>query len=279
MARASHSTARSCCLAWSASNPIRWKVSAWLESSARPAHNTSGRRDSVRPAYGQGRHHGVRQACARPSREIWSGVGRLPGVRGGSSAHFKWPSCEICRSFRAVNKAIWPKSASAARPAPDRARRRSRGFRSAGTAAPSDTRGCRRDRAASENPAYGQQNPGRASKRAGEMGDAGVHRDHEIEAANKAAVSAKSVRWAVRSTMSVRSRKQRLVVGPRILLQADEGRIDVENARQHAQRQSSGCDRCLWAGLPDQTRPTRNLSCGPRRSSQAWTRASAGGGR
>ena len=60
--------------------------------------------------------------------------------------------------------------------------------------------------------------------------------------------------------MSGRSRST-ADLGPWVLLQADEGRIDVEERRKRPQRDRPVMIIACARGLPDQTRPTRNLSC------------------
>ena len=75
----------------------------------------------------------------------------------------------------------------------------------------------------------GQKNPGWAPKRGGEMGDAGVDGDDEIETLHQ--------RRRVREVLELGGPvddagfvELGLVVGPRIFLKADKGRINVEQA-------------------------------------------------
>ena len=107
----------------------------------------------------------------------------------------------------------------------------------------------------------GQQDPGRAPERRGEMGDAGIHRDDEIEAVYQ--------RCGLDEVGQMRGEvddvgvfmQHRPILGSRVLLQADERRIDVEHRQKHPQRDRPVMIVACARGLPDQTMPTRNLSC------------------
>ena len=183
-----------------------------------------------------------------------------------------------CRLRPVAANRVWRRPAPAARRAPWQAPSHSRGFRSAGTAAPSDTRGCPRDRAASGNP---------ASRAAGSRSDSPapparwatlvstvITRSRQL---TSAAVSAKSVICAVRSTISVRS-SSALIVRSRVLLQADESRIDIENAGERPQcRRSVEVIFVGRAAGPNQADPQPGV--GTEAIFQARTRSFAGGGR
>src|SRR5579872_4769745 len=67
----------------------------------------------------------------------------------------------------------------------------------------------------------GQQDPGWPAERGGKMGDAGIHRDDKIEAADQGSRLDKAGEVEGQVEDGARS-KGRLVVRPRVLLQADE---------------------------------------------------------
>ena len=81
-----------------------------------------------------------------------------------------------------------------------------------------------------------QKDPGRTSQRTGEMDDAGIHRDHQIEARNKGRGFCEI--GEVRSEIDDFSpfEESRLVVRSHILLQTDKSRIDIQDIGQQAKR-------------------------------------------
>ena len=86
----------------------------------------------------------------------------------------------------------------------------------------------------------GQQDPGPTAQRAGKVRDAGVHRDHQIEAADQGRRVAE-VGEIGSQVDDIGSLAQRgLVVGPRFLLQADEGRVEPSKRRRNRR---NGIDR------------------------------------
>ena len=68
------------------------------------------------------------------------------------------------------------------------------------------------------------------------MGDTSIDGDHEIEAADQRGGFVE-IGKLVCDVENVQSAKDFLVGSPRILLQTDKLRIDIQNARQHTQRQ------------------------------------------
>ena len=151
---------------------------------------------------------------------------------------------------------MW-RPAPAIRPARDRARSRIHVSRSAGTAARSDTRGCPRDRAASGSRASmaagSRSDVPRAPARWATLVSTVITRSRQ---AINAAVSAKSVRSAVRSTMSLRSRSTAASCGRgafcRLTKLASTSRIRAQRSQRNRARLIV---HVVWIAGPDQADP------------------------
>ena len=81
-----------------------------------------------------------------------------------------------------------------------------------------------------EQPPVGQQDPGRAPQRAGEMGDAGVDGDHEVKTGNQRGGLAEVDEVSRQIDSAIPLPQNRRITRARVLLQADKGRIDIEDA-------------------------------------------------
>ncbi len=117
------------------------------------------------------------------------------------------------------------------------------------------------------------------SERGGKMGDAGIHRDHEIEATDqrRGLDEIRQMRGQVDDAAAL---CQHVTIGgARILLQADEGRRRDRAAATARAAASTGYDRCRVADC--RTRPDRREVRHERRGDPAThcTRCCGGAGR
>jgi len=80
-----------------------------------------------------------------------------------------------------------------------------------------------------------QKDPGRAPQRAGEMDDAGIYRDHEIEARNEGR-GFREIGEVSGEIYDFSPFEDRLVVRSRVLLQTDKSRIHIQDMGQQAKR-------------------------------------------
>jgi hypothetical protein len=97
-----------------------------------------------------------------------------------------------------------------------------------------------------------QQHPDRLCQRTGEMGDAGVHRDHEIQIRNERCGVGESLQRIAEMRKIALIFQYRRVIGADILLQTYKHRFDVQERHERVQ-----ADRTILIIFVHLTPPTR----------------------